>query len=408
MIRSILPFLFLFTTTVSAQKSSTYNYVNYRGDTIRLSTIEDPTVCDCIKKDNRNLDQKRICNRKYDYDYMTPEQQHDFDARRTICNDPKVCDCALANLDNKGLIESCDRKFDLTRYSKIEKLELLDIMAKCSESDLSYTQLIADSEKEVRICDCINLGEGSYDLKKECNERFFNEVSLTKEELAENNKLLQECVENQMFSINPTLCECQLFAKTDEDFKQACSEKFDTTKMNRPELSDFRNAMELCPVLEFYRNLNKLHDSTELSDIVATHPNSQLTVFNTKNHLEFRSEQPKALLIRKYSTDVQQKIDKTALMNICDCIHLDSAQVIQMNKCIAYFKLDLLSVEEMTSLQTIKKSCPTRPETMTICTCINTDNKNKNQEDKTKCKQLLDTLSTSELIKYINGEKSCD
>ncbi len=408
MIRSILPFLFLFTTAVSAQKSSTFNYVNYRGDTIRLQTIEDPTVCDCIKKDNRNLDQKRICNRKYDYDYMTSEQQHDFDARRSICNDPAICDCALANLNNKGLIESCDRKFDLTTYSKIEKLELLDIMGKCTENDLSYPKLIAESEKEVRICDCINLGEGSYDLKKECNERFFNEVSLTKEELAENNKLLQECVENQMFSINPTLCECQLFAKTDEDFKQACSEKFDTTKMNRSELSDFRNAMELCPVLEFYRNLNELHDSTELSDIVTSPASSQLTVFNTKNRIGWRSEQPKALVIRKYSTEVQQKINEAALMNICDCVHLDSGQVSKMKKCIAYFKLGLLSEEEMASLQTIKKNCPAQPEIMTICTCINMDDKNKSQEDQTKCKQLLDTLSTSELIKYINGEKSCD
>jgi len=408
MIRSILPLLFLFTTTASAQISSTFNYINYRGDTIRLSTIEDPTVCDCIKKDNRNLDQKRICNRKYDYDYMTPQQQHDFDARKFICNDPSICDCALAKLDNKGLIESCDRKFDLTRYSKSEKLELLEIMEKCTENDLSYPKLIADSEKEIRICDCINLGEGNYELKKVCNERFFNETSLTKEEVAENNKLLQKCVENQLFSINPTLCECQLFSKIDEDFKQACSEKFDTSKMNRSELVDFKNAMELCIVLQFYRNLNELHDSTELGDLFSTSPNSQLTAFNTNNRIEWRSEQPKALLIRKYSAEVQQKIDKTALLDICDCVHLDSGQVRQMNKCIAYFKLDLLSEKEMASLQTIKKNCPAQPEIMTICTCITMDDKNKSQEDRAKCKQLLDTLSTSELIKYINGEKSCD
>jgi len=401
MIRSVLSFLFLFASIVSAQEPSQYSYINYRGDTIRLLTLEDPTVCDCIKKDNRNLDQKRICNRKYDYDFMTPQQQHDFDARKSICNDPSICDCGLANLENKGLIESCDRKFDLTGYSKREKVELLEMMEQCTENDLSYPKLIAEAEKEVRICDCINLGEDNYELKKECNEKFFDEVKLTKEKITENNKLLQECVENQLFSINPTICECQLFSKTDADFKQACSEKFDTTKMTRTELFDFKKAMELCVVLEFYRILNELQDSTELSS-------TELQTGKVLIQPIRPFKQAKASLIRKYSSEVQRKIDQTALMDICDCIHLDSGQVNKMKNCIHYFRLGLLSEEELASLQTIKKNCPKRPAIITICACINATDKNKSHEDDAKCKQLLDTLSTSELIKYINGEKSCN
>ena len=118
-------------------------------------------------------------------------------------------------------------------------------MKECEEGDGSYAALIEQSKYEIEICDCINLGYDDYILRQECDEKFFDTEELSEEEIEANDKLIVECIENNEFSIDPTLCECADFSETDEEFKKACDSKFDKKKMKPGELVDYEKAIDL-------------------------------------------------------------------------------------------------------------------------------------------------------------------
>lgn len=435
MIRYILlPVIFLSLTTFGQDDTYIYYHIGYRGDTTELLTVKDPSVCDCIKKDYRNEDQKTICDKKYDYDFMTEDEQHEFDVRRTICNSPTICDCALADMKDRGLVKQCDREYRQRWLSDERRQEILNEMKECTEEDLSYPVLIADKKEELEICDCINLGYDEYKLKRECDEKFFDEEELEEDQIDANSQLLQECIENNQFSINPTLCECAEFADSDAEFKAACDNKYNKKKMSPKELEDFEKALDLCTELRFYERLNTLVDSAELAEL------DTLAKFESTFGEDFPPPPPpppmggglqdlerameEAMAEMMIETDITSYSDQpnfghleeemkssilsTARFTICECYQLKEHEHWLIEACPEYFRLDLLSDSDLVTLKEIRKKCAPTPKVESICDCLEIPDYDKSEEEKEKCKTLLAPLSPVELIKYMNKEKTCN
>ena len=409
MIQNVLCLLLLINAVTYSQETTYYYHINYKGDTVKLRTIGNPSVCDCIKLEYRNIDQKKICAKKFDYDFMSEKDQRDFDAQKEICNNPSICDCAKADLNNTGLIKACDNKFGLKWITASEKKELLARMHECTDDDLSYPKLIAKSMQQTEICDCINLSDKNYDLKKKCERLFFDENTKTLEELETNTALLQKCIEDKNFSIDPTICECKKYAKNDNDFYIACSEKFDTISMSVRELRDYKAATILCSELDFYRHLNtlikELHSNPTLNNKSTNEQQVmdplQVERFDEKdNWIESNTI--------NYEQRVRQLILNTAKIQICDCIHLTNPSESRIEACVNYFKLNILSLKDLSTLKNIARHCSNQIEIETICDCVSAKENTLSAIDKESCRKLIAPLSTSDLIKFMNGEKKCD
>ncbi|MBL4703375.1 MAG: hypothetical protein JKY54_02580 [Flavobacteriales bacterium] len=435
--------LFLISISLSAQETSYYEYVNYRGDTSQLLTIHDPTICDCIKKDRHNDDQMEICDKKYDYDFMSEEEQQEFDIYVEICRNPSICDCALADMTDRGLIKSCDRKYRKSWHSDQERKAYLVDMRACTEADLSYAKLFAEANKELDICDCINIPEYDYMLRGDCDEKFFNEEEFDKEQVDANNLSLQACIANNEFSIDPTLCECAEFSATDEEFKKACAQKYNTDEMDPNDLVDYEKAVDLCKDLSFYKRLNVLVDSIhelerdslseeslenefeglrDLNDLFNGEwdsGNGRNGLGNFEEEMEFDLmdalmdyEEParevKESRIGHLEDDMKILLRNEATVEICNCHQLKEHQTWNINRCAEYYRLDLLSEKELETLRKMQSKCPENPVVKTICDCIEIADFDKSDEEKEKCKTLLKPLSTSELIGYMNGSKTCE
>ncbi|MBT6514403.1 MAG: hypothetical protein HOK65_06505 [Crocinitomicaceae bacterium] len=408
MTQNFLCFLLLISTITNSQET-TYYHINYKGDSVKLLTISNPTVCDCIKKDYRNIDQKKICAKKFDYDFMTEKDQRDFDAKKEICKNPSVCDCAKANLFNTGLIKACDNKYRLKWVTVSEKKALLSRMHECTDDDLSYPKLIAKSMHQTEICDCINLSDKNYDLKKKCQSLFFDENTKTLEEIETNTALLQKCIEDKNFSIDPTICECKKYAKNDNDFYDACSEKFDTISMSVSELQDYRAATILCSELEFYRHLNTLIDSLNSNPTLTKKSTNEQQLMDPEKVERFDETNNWIELNEiKYEQRVRQLILNTAKFQICDCIHLTNPSESRIEACVNYFKLNILSLKDLSTLKNIAQHCSNQVEIETVCDCVSAKENTLSPIDKENCKKLIAPLSTSDLIKFMNGEKKCD
>ncbi|MFT7614634.1 MAG: hypothetical protein ACI9J3_003617 [Parvicellaceae bacterium] len=441
MTRLILVLIILIPFFSFGQETSYFEYTDYRGDTIKLLTINDPTICDCVKKEYRNDDQKNICDKKYDYDFMSEEEQNEFNAHAQICRNPSLCDCAFADMKDRGLVKSCDNEYRRSWHSEIQRAEYLKEMKACTESDLSYPKLIAKANKELNICDCINIGSYAYKQQQECNEKFFDEENLTEKEIETNNILLQECITNNQFSIDPTLCECLEFSKSDDEFKKACAFKFNTNEMTPEELVDFEKANELCADLTFYRRLNVLVDSIQeiegdsLNDDFEESSNlmhdfdqlldgSMESPFGRSYENEWAESLTDAIedmAVEEYTPDNAQKgdygnlendmnriVNREARITICSCHQLKENQTHFIARCPNYFRIDLLSDAELSQLQKMQDKCPDTKVVKTICDCIEINEYDKTDSEKEKCKELLKPLSTMELIHYMNKEKTCD
>jgi len=441
MTRLILVFIILLPLFSFSQETSIFEYTDYRGDTIKMLTILDPTICDCVKKQYRNKDQKNICDKKFDYDFMSEEDQKDFDARSEICRNPSICDCALADMKDRGLVKSCDNEYRKSWHSDEERADYLVQMKECTESDLSYPKLIAKANKELSICDCINLNGYDYKQQQKCNKKFFNDDELTEKEIEANNTLLQECITNNQFSIDPTLCECLQFSETDDEFKKACAYKFNTSEMTPEELVDFEKANELCNDLNFYRRLNTLVDSIkeiegDSLDDSFDETTGGLRDINMFDHLGEESpfgngwaesfenamaEAMEEVAVEDVSGNLYAKkadygnlernmlrlVGREARTQICDCHQLKENQTYLINKCPKYFRIDLLSAKELSQLQKMQAACPDTKVVKNICDCIEISEYDKTDAEKAKCKELLKPLSTMELIQYMNKEKQC-
>ncbi len=244
--------LFILTCKLGAQERY-YNYVDYDGDTTKLLVIESPTICDCVHKDWRNKDQKAICDRIYDYDFMSDEEKKAYDKKAKICRYPSVCDCARADMKDKGLVKKCDDLYFSEYMSESRLQEIKEEMAACDE-------IVDTTKDELDICDCININN-DYKLKRKCDEEFFNE-DFSEEKREEIEASIQKCVEESSYELKVSICDCAQFS-TDPEFIKICMEQYDTTQMDSVELAAFKLDIIRCNEDLL---LNSFIDSLQLSE----------------------------------------------------------------------------------------------------------------------------------------------
>jgi hypothetical protein len=220
--------------TLSINSQSTFNYIDYKGDTTALEVNETPTVCDCENIDWRNNEQKKVCNLTYDYDFMSEEEQKEYDKQQQICQHPSICDCANVSKKNKGLLKTCNRLYNYKSISQ-EKLEKnIKRLQKCPEN----------KKEEIKICDCINVD--NYKLKKECNKLFFNDSLVSEEQRKTNLDAMKKCIEKQDYELNVSTCDCAKYGENDKEFKKICDKKIEKLKANKRELTEYLYDMEVC------------------------------------------------------------------------------------------------------------------------------------------------------------------
>lgn len=222
----------LLLTGIKAQKM--YNYVDYKGDTTQLEVIENPTVCDCENIDWRNKEQEKVCNLTYDYDFMTEEEKKEYDKNRSICLYPTICDCANANKKNKGLLKVCNQNFNYASISEKQLQRNIENLKKCPKA----------KKEELSICDCINVED--YQLKKKCNETFFNDSLVPEEQRKENMLSMKKCIEEKKYDLNVSTCDCAKYEEKDEEYKKICDDKIEKLKSNKRELTEYLYDLKIC------------------------------------------------------------------------------------------------------------------------------------------------------------------
>lgn len=229
--------LFIFSSTLLSVfgQDDYYNYIKYNGDTIKLEIIKEPTVCDCYNIDWRNKEQKKICNLAYDYDFMTEEEQKEYDKQRSICEYPSICDCAHADQNDKGLLKACNQNYNYKSISEKQLQRNIEELKKCPEKP----------KKEISICDCINVD--NYRLKEKCNELFFNDSLISETEKKKNFEAMKKCIENKSYELEVSTCDCALYGdSSDEEFKKICDEKLEEKKQNKRELTQYLHDLKTC------------------------------------------------------------------------------------------------------------------------------------------------------------------
>ncbi len=247
--------LILFTNLILFQfiaQVDYYDYVNYKGDTIRLEVIQEPTICDCNDIDWRNKEQKKICNLTYDYDFMSEEEQQAYDKQLYICKYPSICDCANADQKDKGLLKACNRLYNYKHISSEQLKKNLEELKKCPKK----------KDSNFSICDCINVDD--YRLKKKCNDTFFNDSLISEADRKKNLAQLKKCVEKQSYELEVTTCDCALYGDTDKEYKAICDEKLNEKKKNKRELTQYLYDLKICKesaILDEYLERKKISAS---------------------------------------------------------------------------------------------------------------------------------------------------
>jgi hypothetical protein len=177
---------------------------------------------------------KKICNLTYDYDFMSEEEQEVYDQQLAICKSPSICDCANADQKDKGLLKACNRNYNYANISEEQLKENIEKLKKCpSKKEMSFT-----------ICDCINVDDD--DLKKKCNDTFFNDSLITEEERQNNLIQLKKCIENQSYELAVTTCDCALYGETDKEYKEICDNRLNEKKTNKRELTQYLHDLKTC------------------------------------------------------------------------------------------------------------------------------------------------------------------
>lgn len=215
-----------------------YIYKNYKGDSIKLEVITNPTVCDCENVNWRNKRQRKICDTIYDYDFMSEEEKSIYDYNLKICNYPSICDCANADIKDKGLLNVCDRFFNYKGISKELFNKNLEEMKKCKDKN----------NDDFSICDCINTTD--YKLKKKCNDTFFNDSLLSDKELKINIIKMKNCIDKNNYKLNVSVCDCALYGRSDVEYRKLCSDKLDKLKNNKLKLIKYLQEMKKCRDLD--------------------------------------------------------------------------------------------------------------------------------------------------------------
>ena len=211
-----------------------YDHINFRGDTTKLPVYKNPSVCDCHHAIWNNKEQKKICALTYDYDFMSEEEQENYDSKLETCKYPSICDCANLSNKNKGLIKSCDENFNYKGISEQSLKENIKLLAKCPKDK---------KEEKFSICDCLNVSENAIRIK--CDETFFGD-SINETQRTVNQNLLIDCIKNKEYEMEITTCDCALFSKTDAEYKKLCDKKIEDLKQNKRALSVYLYSLKVC------------------------------------------------------------------------------------------------------------------------------------------------------------------
>lgn len=230
----ILITFFIFSFLSNWGQTEYFEYKNRKGDSIKIKIIAEPTVCDCYDIDWRNKKQKKVCNLAYDYDFMSEEEQKEYDKQLSICQYPSICDCASASNKDRGLLKVCNQNFNYKNISKEQLNEHIKELEKCPKKE----------KEKISICDCINVD--NYQLKQKCNETFFNDSLVSESQRKENLTQMKKCIEEQNYNLEVTACDCALNGDTDAEFKKICKDKIEKLKTNKKELTDYLYTLKVC------------------------------------------------------------------------------------------------------------------------------------------------------------------
>lgn len=209
-------------------------YKNIQGDSIKIEIIQEPTICDCINVEWRNKKQKKVCNLTYDYDFMSKEEQEEYDKQKYICEYPSICDCAHVSNKDKGLLKTCNSYYNYKRISKEQLDKHIKELENCPKKE----------KEKISICDCINVD--NYQLKQECNDTFFNDSLVSEVQRKENLNTMKKCIEEQNYQLDVTACDCALNSNNDLEFKLICDEKIEKLKENKRKLTDYLYTLKVC------------------------------------------------------------------------------------------------------------------------------------------------------------------
>ena len=179
--------------------------------------------------------------------------------------------------------------------------------------------------------------------------------------------------------------------------------------MSIKELRDYRAAIKLCVELEFYRHLNVLIDASDNKPIHTKESSNDQVLIDPKM-IEWTDEADDWTAWHKmnYEESVRKLILSVAEIQICDCINLNNPSQSRIEECVNYFKLNILSTEDLSTLKNIAQHCSNQVKIETVCDCVKAKENTLSPIDKENCKKLIAPLSTSDLIKFMNGEKKCD
>lgn len=370
---------FWFASTGTAQTED-FLYINYRGDTVIYQTVLNPTVCDCHKSSGVNTDQKRICAKKYDYDFMSKEEKQTYDFQLKICKHPSICDCAKADMQDKGLIKSCDQNYLNPRWIDQEKREqnLMEMRA-CKEENRTIYRLQKEANTTVELCECINIPSYDYKKKKKCDETFLDEKELGEDVVKKNLESMQKCAENMETSLNPTICDCAQFAATDEEFEKACRQKFEKAITDSLQREDYEAALELCSEYHLYLRIKTIRDSVKQTTVFENEvektenpPLASPRNRKTEERLEDLVKQLEQMKREANETAINYRPDPTpgnlknwvenkiltlTSLPICACSNLEKEDSVTIRKCLREYPIQYLSAEEFEQLSALKKRC---------------------------------------------------
>lgn len=348
----LLIFIGLLSGICALAQSSYYNHIDYYGDTVKLLTISSPTICDCIKKDYRNKDQKRICDRSYDYDFMSEEEREAYNKQVRICRNPSICDCVNADMSDKGLLKQCDENFNYKGISTKRLQEIEDDIKKCREEK--------DIE-ELQVCDCINIREDY--IQEQCDEKYFHE-DLSDHEKQKIALQMKQCVEDTAYRVHVNICDCALESQDDDEIKKACNDKYNTSKMDSTALTEYLIEINYC------RNNQVIED--------------YITTLNLPEDSSFTS--------------------------ICNCMHLSEDEIEEKENCLRQWDLSKMKESEVKAFRGIATSCNELSNTneLTICLCMFEVYSLNDDVLLKKCERYLETISEKEMKEFFKNGMNCD
>lgn len=347
--RSCIIFIFISFLFSAYGQNTFYNYIDYNGDTIQLMVIQSPTVCDCLKKDYRNEGQAKICNRVYDYDFMSEKEKKDFDEQSRICHNPSICDCALADLNDLGLISSCDRIYNRDDITANRKKEILEEMTAC---------INLSNGKNLEICDCINVS--NFAIREQCDKKYF-QPDFSTEKKEEIGTAIKNCIDENQYAFSVSVCDCAQFSKSDSLYRKACNQRFNPLKMDSLEQKKYYDEIAFCS---------------------------------------------NSLIIDRFIDSLNISKD-SIIYTICECMDVENKNFEKKQACLNQWNFATMNESQIIAYKEIAKNCGNTYQKLDICFCMFKVYELNDPGLLKKCEKYLNSIPESELEKYFSQGVDC-